>query len=535
MSGTTFTTYPVQSHKTAQTAHTSGPGTDHAASLEKSYLSASRQSIPATQSSTYAQHGPGPGLTTLAVGEEDGGGMAMPPAHGPMSTPQAEGGFQVTTLAIGEEDGGGYGTMQPIRDDHGIIGGASVGNHLPPVGNHGASEAYGRMQPIYSPGEAEYPAFAKTSQTPDLLNFHPVARVPKTAIAPPVAAAAAPVTVAAPTTAQPITMAPSPVGIHTGAVPQSGDYQTVGSYEDYLNSVSGQTTAPAAPYQPAPVEAGAVYEPLAEPAMAAPSYAPIEDAPSQPAYETYQPAVETGAYDSMRTSDMPTSVDADPAYVEPQPVAPPLPTTEYVAPAPAVERYAPVTSVEPQQKPDILVKDAPFDYTGAVEPADPADGNPDYVAPVETTKESAAATEITGVPDAASQATAAPTASAASTTEPSYVSVPIDAYLVDPAEAEATSGTANAAPAEPVPADEAPTAASSSAPVQPMPTAAPAESMSLGGSYRVMDSPLPGSLTGISSGAGTAGPSAPQGAAPGTPDSDLQIMTLSNGEEAGTP
>ena len=558
MSGTTFTTYPVQSHKTTQTAPASGPGTDGAAALEKSYLSASSHATTATRPSAYAQHSPGPGLTTLALGEEDGGGMSMPAANGPMSTPQADSGFQVTTLAIGEEDGGGYGTMQPIRDDHSTIGGASFGNALPPVSGSGTSETYGRMQPIYSPGEAEYPAFARTSQTPDLLNFHPVARVPKTVIAPPAPATYAPVTVPAPVAAQPITMSAAPVGMQAEAVPQSGDYQTVGSYEEYVGGATSQPMTPA----PAPVsvQTGAVYEPITDTGATVPTYAPVEAAPSQPVYETYQSAVETSTYDDMRAADMPAPAEAQPVYVEQQPVAQPAaaaeyvapapapeyvaptpapapeyvapaPAPEYVAPAPAVEAYAPMTSVEPQQKPDIFVKDAPFDYTGAVEPADPADGNPDYAAPVEAEPESAPATGT-----AASQPEPVPAAAAP---DADYISVSIDDYLVDPAGADTVSATPDIATAEPASTTDTPVAApveSASTPPTPMaasePVAEPTQTPSLGGSYRVIDSPLPDSVTGMSSGAGNAGPSAGPVDSPGN---SLQIMTLSVGEESGAP
>ncbi len=475
-------------------------------------------------------------MTTLAVGEEDGGGMSMAPEPGSMSMPASDD-LQVTTLAIGEEDGGsgqfGYGTMSPIGDDHSIIGG---GVHTDRASSSaaigGLPEGYGTMQPIYSPGEAEYPAFAKTSETPDLLNFHPVARIPKTALPHSTPVIAAPAPISAPAEAQPMVMQAAPVGTLAQDVPISGNYESVGNYEDYIRNLSGDTATPVA--VPA---AEAVYIPSEPVEMqpAAPGYEVIDSMPAEtgPIYEPHEPAAATSLYDRMSVAEPASTYEAvKPVARDTAPVqaTAPLDVTPVESAAPVetmapISENAPVTSAEPKEKPTLFEKDAPFDYTSDIEPADPADGNPDYVPP------------------------------AAAQPEASYVNVPLDAYLVESPGADSATAAEGIATGETAPSPSGTTGS------EPAPTAdiapegfmPPSEltnpspetprAMSLGGSFTVIDQPLPETMTGASSGMGSAGPEAPAttGTAPSdtpmpdTSGNELQIMTLAIGEEAGSP
>jgi len=574
VSGITFSTYPVSS----QTATQAAPRSDaaHAGSLEQSYLSASQRSMPSAPVATPQNQGPV--LTTLAVGEEDGGSMGAMPGPGSMPAYGDGGGMQVTTLAIGEEDGGavsgGYGTMSPIPDDHSVIGGHvggdPAGGYSIPATQGVQAEGYGGMQPIYSPGEAEYPAFAKTSETTDLLNFHPVARVPKAALpqSMPVAAPV-PIAITAPAMAQPMAASPMPVGALPQDVPQSGSYESVGSYEEYVGATQ---PAPVATMPPASqyIETTPAYEPapaMEAPAMEAmepvyetyqPTYESIQTPPAAPAYEpapaTYAPVAApdpVASYEAAPVAEpmAPAMPDAVASYetvpvAEPATVAAPDPVATYEAapvaePAAPVVAYAPETSAEPRSKPSLFDKDTPLDYASGVEAADPADGNPDYVAPAAETAE-------------APVAEPAPEMAEPAEPEATYVQVSIDDYLVEADAAPATpagDATASMEPAAPVsaPASDAattaapapvaaPDAASADAVSTDAPTPEPA--MSLGGSYVVMDLP-PVLSTGASSGAGNAGPEASSGETAGEAvtdpaEEDLRIITLSTGEEAGS-
>ena len=582
MSGTTFTTYPVQSHSAAQAAPKSG-GTD-ATALEKSYLSATAQhSTPSPMAASPQANGaPGPGVTTLALGEEDGGAAMAAPETGAMSSPAADADYQVTTLAIGEEDGGGsQASMIPATDPHNVIGGASgmtqgygamqpiyspgeaqydayattsrtpdllnfnpvsvqaggSASYSPAAGgampaSATGQENYGMMQPIYSPGEAEYPAFAKTSQTTDLLNFHPVARLPKTAIPQTTVAVPAPPglsasTAAQPPVAQPVAAETRPVGALDQAVPQSGSYETVGSYESYVRSIGAAPEALEAPVAAPPAASAtaptyqapqttvpaAAYEPVA------PAYTvqqPPASSATAPAYEAPQTTAPAAVYEPVAPD---YTVQQSPA---PEPVAPEPVMQEPVSASEGVQAYEPVASVsyeatapmhsaEPQQKPALFEKDTPFDYSAGVESADPADGNPDYVAPAQETKETSAPKEA----------------------EASYVEVSIDDYLLD-ATPKAESGPAakeSVAATPAAPADnDAPTGHSGT------PGDAQHSGPSLGGSYVVIDSPLPQSQSqSQSSPAAADGAEMSTGTSPNTPGEGLEIMTLAIGEEAGHP
>ena len=537
MSGITFATYSAQSQTTTATA----PASDHAAVKEQSFRSA-MVAQPAPTHPNSAGYESGPGLTTLALGEEDGGGMSMSPEPGSMSTPMQGDDLQVTTLAIGEEDGGaqfGYGTMSPIADDHSMIGGGVQTDRLGSAQMDGLPEGYGTMQPIYSPGEAEYPAFAKTSETSDLLNFHPVARIPKTQMTHSAPAAAPPAPVYAPVTAQPVAMEAASVGALPQAAPVSGNYESIGSYEDYVRGLSGGSATPAA--QPTPVEmqpAETIYapaEPIYEPVATSPTYEPVyETVQTQPAapvyeatdlpaaepiYEAHQPAAATSVYEEMRAMEPAPAHEGSPTYEPVQFTPVEAMPAESAAP---VYETAPMTSAEPQEKPAIFEKDTPFDFKTDVEPADPADGNPDYVAPVEAKMESAPAAKP----------------------EASYVEVPLDAYLVEPSGGEvsapeaAKGDTVKKAEVAP-PNDPASDVAASPEPQASEPTTP--EKMSLGGSYTVMDQPLPEAVTGASSGMGSAGPedaaltgTGAETPMPDTSGDELRIMTLAIGEEAGS-
>ncbi len=522
MSGTTFTTFPVQSHPPAQAA--SKAGSNHGSAVEQSYAAAS-QSITAPTAPTTGAQAPGPGVTTLAIGEEDGGGAAVAaPEIGAMSTPSSssssDGGYQVTTLAIGEEDGGvstsndqhtviggpasgGYGAMQPIYSPgepqysrfaktsettdilnfspiaHGSVSGASAPSATGHMPESASPQDYGTMQPIYSPGEPEYAAYAKTTETADLLNFHPVTRVPKTAIPQTPPPMAPPVNVPAPATEQPIVMASTSVGALPESVPQSGSFESVGSYEDYVRSLTATPAAPAPAASEQSVTAQPIYEPHESPAL-------------------------SSDYDSLASTGTSTpAVEGIPAA----PVAPPTPVYDSIA-TPAAEYAAPANSVEPQPKPEPFEKDTPFDYTGGVEPADPADGNPDYVAPAQAS---------------------APKA------EPSYVEVPIDNYWAE------TTSKAVESPAKPAPATT-PAPATPEIPQPPAPASvdtAPAKdaqgTTSLGGSYVVIDTAIPQSLTGAASGTGKGGLNAPSVASPDASGDGMDIVTGTPGEKTEKP
>ena len=447
-------------------------GADDAAALNKSYLSASAPRDVAP--SMPASGEPGPGLTTLALGEEDGGGMSTMPEPGGMSSPVIGSDYQVTTLAIGEEDGSGGSTqMQPIADDHSIIGGHAA----PAMGAEALPEGYGKMQPIYSPGEPEYPAFAKTSQTTDILNFHPVPRSFTATVqqAMPAAQPVAPVTTGTYATAAPATMAPIPdtpaaaptyatvepapsqpinyataapapattgytaptMTVEADGAPQSGNYVSVGSYEQYVSSTTN--VSPAAP----------------------------STTSGETVYEQFQPSGDMSAYDSMTMPAQPAAA----ANAEPMGMAT------------SVEPVAPDVSAEPSTKPPLFEKDTPLDSSGLDQAPDPADGKPDYVAPADTSKSA-------GIEPKA---------------DATYITVPLDSYIVDaPAAAAAGGGQAE-----------------------------PTDGVSMGGSFSVIDQPLPQDISGDSGGTASTMPEVDAPKADTASQDDLNITTLAIGEEDG--
>ncbi len=530
MSGISYTFDLASPQHSAPSAPTAS---GYYAALEQSYLSASAPREVASPAPVGEE--PGPVLTTLAVGEEDGGIGASPEAGG-MSSPVPGGDYQVTTLAIGEEDGGGGASSQamaPIADDHSIIGGHSTST----MGMGELPDGYGQMQPIYSPGEPEYPAFVKTSQTTDILNFHPVPRsftatVQQTM---PAAQPAAPISMDSYTTADPATMAPiadtaapattsapstfatstpapvangqttyatfeaptaqtnyaaEPMVVEADSTPLNGNYVSVGSYEAYVTNGSSAATI-------APVDA-ATHEPL-----------PFEVVQSEPVYEQHQPVADVTAYDSA-TAPAAKPAPSETVYEQYQPASEaPAPTTIAPVETPvSTEIAAPEMSAEPIAKPALFEKDAPLNFSSTEQAADPADGKPDHAAPAESEKPVATAPK----PDA------------------TYVTVPLDAYVVDaPAKADATQP---APKSDTGPQEAAPTAPEAPAEIQ-TPPAAPSSGISMGGSFTVTDQPLPDSISGESSGMKTAAPEmeAPKGEV--MPKEELSITTLAIGEEDG--
>jgi len=552
VSVTTFSTYPVQSQTATPAAQK--PGLESGASVEKSYLSATAHTTRATPPpATYEASGPG--VTTLALGEEDGGGMMASSGGdtiGGMSTPGSlEGGYEVTTLAIGEESSGAE--MSPIYDDHSTIGGHSTIGSIGMERPASAQQSYGTMQPIYSPGEPEYPAFAKTSQTTDILNFHPVARIPRTPVVQTAPPPVPTVSVAAPTTGQgqPVAMDPAPVGTLAQPAPQSTSFESVGSYDDYLRSIGAQTAAPVAT---PPV---AVAAPMPEPApvMTAPIATPPPAAP-------------------VMAEPAPVMMPAEPAPIIAMPAAPaPMP-----APAPVAQPVMPAPIAAPIPTVPVAAPAAPAAIAAPAPAAAPAPVAPAAPEPVKT-----AETRYTP-PLHSAEPVRKPALHSASVAEPiapksdaQYVEVSIDSYLVAPegvteaapAAAEAATAAAPAEPA-PTPAEVAPAQAADTAPVQadtapaaPTPaqadaapeiaakepaqptekpaekpaataqadsSATPPERPSMGGSFVVMDSALPSSLT---SGDAATSPTPASAESSGPSVDGLQIITLAIGEEAG--
>lgn len=563
MSGVTTTPSIAVSSQTIPANHDTQPTT-----FDKTYTvaAARQQALPAPTSGAQS----GPVQTTLALGEEDGGAASggtyatydNSGGVGSVSGPASSGhtASQVTTLAIGEEDGGIQapgtrvpGTMAPIYDDHAIIGHQSTESYGRANGPNGTPEGYGTMQPIYSPGEPEYPAFAKTSQTVDLLNFHPVARVermsvPVTSSPAPVALQSTPVASAplysSPVSSSPAYAAPAPIGtIQPQAVSPAnvtGNYQAVGSYDDYLAAQSGSLTAAPAPVSAEPVYEAATFDfgtiPSAETAQPTYQAAPVEP--------TYQPAP---AYEA---------VPIEPVY---QPAAPAEPVYESVT----IEQAAPVETytapAQPAASAEIFEKDTPFDYTGPVDDVDPADGNPNYGAPSEAAQtakpdvapvaEPVAKPDLISKPDAAKPEAAASIdamaktdeaakATPAAKPEATYIEVSLDDYLVDDTSATTAPAASSSAP-DAGQADTAP------APSLPSPPPAPplenGGSISSGGSYVVIDQApaAEGADTAVPP-ANTSEPSAAEPAADVKADpkigvtDDLRITTLAVGEEDGS-
>lgn len=191
----------------------------------------------------YSGYSEGPGVTTLAIGEEDGGAYQPSPSSTYQTPSAGDGEYQVTTLAIGEEDGGyvpsssmqimdgmapisggDYGTMAPIYSPGDPTQGGGYVQEAQTIWSGGDGFAlrgeYGTMQPIYSPGEPEYDAFAKASAGPDVLNFTYIERVQVQA-SPVQITAQAPVTISAPAL--------------------DANYVSVGSYDSFINGGEAPT------------------------------------------------------------------------------------------------------------------------------------------------------------------------------------------------------------------------------------------------------------------------------------------------------
>ncbi len=408
-----FNLAPAQGSAASQSIPPSGSD----AAIGRQYQAATAHMGAPSGPMSYADAGQGPGVTTLALGEEDGGAQtSSAPVQIeslPHSSPVGGGdGFTVTTLAIGEEDGGmsqapvqsgvQTGGMSPIRDDHSIIG--EYAKAARPEGS-----TYGSMQPIYSPGEAEYAAFAKASQGPEVLNFTPVPRVKPDSVN--------------------VSYTP-PAGVSPAPVADAGNYISVGSYEAFISSgASASAAAPTAPIAPAVMK---TFEAM-PPAPAASAPLSVVPAPEM---------VHLGPLDSIMAAPAPApapeasaSIPSPAEIPSAEPVIAPLETapTAPVVPDPVVPEPAMPNPIMP----DPIIIDPAI--------ADPVMTEPVIAEPA-MTQPAMAAPEIGATGPAAASAEVPETTviSEATAVEPEYVEVSLESYT-PPSETIASPASPTAA------------------------------------------------------------------------------------------
>jgi len=295
---------------------------------------------PACDGSTcFIVHSDGPGVTTLSLGEEDGGGvgefLTLPVVDGveflePPAMNFADAGqFDITTLAIGEEDGGiasaapEIGSMEPVYSAPEIgqqlalqpiplskpemsvttqtVQIAEVQSQLPPIETTPIIEP--RMKPETTASAMAPIAFAPAA-TP----------LPAGQVSSVTAPRAKPTDFAFDLGPLPA-MKPAAVGGTTAAIPETaitqpaapaeGNFVSVGDYDSYIASLSGGDTAvsdtasvsapaTAAPQSPvAPAETTVTYSPpppapdtavtyVAPPAAPSEAVTYVQPAPTQP-------------------------------------------------------------------------------------------------------------------------------------------------------------------------------------------------------------------------------------------------------------
>lgn len=425
----------------------------------------------------------GPGVTTLALGEEDGG-LQSSPAYTkieslPHSSPIGGGdGFEVSTLAIGEEDGGGIssapahgGGMSPIQDDHSIIG-----NYVKASRPEGSS--YGSMQPIYSPGEAEYAAFAKASQGPDVLNFTPVPRAKPTSVS---VSYGQPVAVSQPSS-NAASVAPVAGGAVGPAPIDTANYVSVGSYESFISGGAAATPSVPAAKQMMP-------------ATQAPE-------PQAPAPEM----IDIGPLDPVTTAPSNAAVDIVDVAPEAASAAPAMAAVETVAPEPVVK------SAEPEYV-EVSLESYAAPAAGAESVPAAAETAPVEKSVFETYL--APANEVSVAPGVASAQTA-PSAPAVEYSAPDLSAIPTAKPELVASVSSATTSVPAASPS-----------------VTPPSTGSSAPAVSMGGSYVVFE----GQSAGAADAASAVAPAAEAGSeriADSAPASDeLRVTTLAIGEEDG--
>ena len=325
---------------------------------------------PACDGSTcFIVHGEGPGVTTLSIGEEDGGAagdfLALPVVDGvqfmepPVTSFADAGEFDITTLAIGEEDGG-------VASAAPEIGGAQP--HTPEIATGGQfalqpmpmakpemavssqsvqfAEVQGALGPI------ETTPIVEPRMKPEVPSGTFMAAAPAAATLPPVQttpimqprakpadftfASAAPVPEMKPESTMSAAAVKAEVAESaTGAAPAGGNFVSVGDYDSYIASLGGGSSAPAttdAASGSSASEAVAAVEAPATPSSVTVTYVPPPPAPSESgATET----VEAPQTATTETADPVMPVDtAAPTRVEMvlQPVAPaPVAATADVA------------------------------------------------------------------------------------------------------------------------------------------------------------------------------------------------------------
>lgn len=320
-------------------------------------------------SSCFIVHGDGPGVTTLSVGEEDsaaGDFLTLPVVDGvqflepPVSSFSSAGEYDVTTLAIGEEDGGGLG---PVAE----IGGADTGisQGVVETGEIGQQFSFAPIETMPIPKPMAAPAIQPVETAFAQSNLPPIETTPiisstsyieprpkPTSIASysapfpelkpstvpasvyvetapiassPVAVASTPLPIASSAPAvtpalAPIAAAPAAATPVTAASTADGqNYVSVGDYDSYIASLGGgESGSIASTTVGGPLEAS-------EPAQAAVIYAPPPAAPETPTRVTVTYQSPPPAPESVATVQSPTiDLAPDASAVSAEPVAEPV-------------------------------------------------------------------------------------------------------------------------------------------------------------------------------------------------------------------
>jgi len=251
-------------------------------------------------SGCYIVHGDGPGVTTLSIGEEDGGSdylsvpvvdgseFLVPPSNSISSGPS----YEVTTLAIGEEDGGVASA------------GSAIGTSPTPIASPIQSEFQFALE------DTPLPRLSAASATAEAHVAH--SPLPPVQTVPIIEPTAKPTRVASVESPVP-EIKPLVPGTQIAATPNTS-YQSVGDYESYLtgmakgdsgtsvatSSVSGvepSTSAaglnPTAIYVPPPLAPLELFEFAAPEPYVAITYAPPPLAPLERVEVVLQPIATT--------------------------------------------------------------------------------------------------------------------------------------------------------------------------------------------------------------------------------------------------
>lgn len=337
-------------------------------------------------SSCFIVHGDGPGVTTLSIGEEDGGVsdyIALPFVDGvqflepPVTSFADAGDFQITTLAIGEEDGG-FVSASPE------IGTASASTGIVEYVDQAAVDPMPLAKPMVSEGATSVDMAAAPAQLAPLATTPILEPRAKPALA---ASSSAPLPDLKPTimpssefaAAQPLSAASPQVapGGDSGVVTGTG-FVSVGDYDAYMASLGGGIEGGAQPIVPATASvqiqesAGMAADPVAiqmsspeAPPASAPQTAPApepvytiqETAVPQPVYTLEETATTAGQGAPVADAAMP-----EPAYTlqETAPASGRVETVWTVAPLDAAPTAAEAEAVaSPRMKPAIYTAPGP--------------------------------------------------------------------------------------------------------------------------------------------------------------------------------